>query len=139
AFDALTPGKHGVSLNGTREVHQAIAQDGKDVEVDDGATTTVALSAPPSGPVHLRVHAEGTVDYSCWRARDGTYVSSAWSDLTAEGVMSQDASAMSWLEVESADASKWRVRLTPAVFAANVVELRVSDVGYRGRVLDRAT
>jgi len=138
-FEALVAGEYVVSLNGTREVHVAIPQDLKNVQVSDGAVVSTELTAPPAGPVHLRIHAEGTSDYSGWKARDGTYVGSEWSELTVDGVFGADAVNFTFFNVAAPDGTAWSLHLTPQVLADGVVELPVNDIGYRGRVLDRAT
>ncbi len=138
-FEGLDPGEYAVSLHGTRELPVPIPQALEKVAVVDRATVAVALTAPPAGPIHLRIVAAGTGDFTGWRARDGIYLVSEWHDLDASGRI--DADAVNWtdLEVASPSGFRWRLPLPLATLVSGVVELPVGDVGYRGRVVDRVT
>jgi RNA polymerase sigma factor (sigma-70 family) len=138
-FDTLVAGQYQIGLHGTRETHVAIPQDEKSVQVSEGAVATAELTAPPAGPIHLRIDAEGTSDYTGWRARDGTYVSTAWDELKPDGTLDQDAVNFTYFKVAAPDGRTWTTKLTPQILADGVVELRVNDVGYRGRLFDRTT
>lgn len=139
AFETLVDGEYVVSLNGTRDVHVAVAQDSKTVRVSESGGVAVELLAPPAGPVHLRIHAAGMTDYSGWRARDGLYTGSEWFELAPDGRFGRDAANLRFLDVADRERTTWHVAVTPQLLAGGVVELPVSDVGYRGRAVDRVT
>jgi hypothetical protein len=138
-FDDLPAGPFTVTLNGTRETHVPLPQDLKKVRLAEGATEQVGLTAPPAGPVHLRVHRGGVTDYSKWRACDGTYLASGWSGLSADGTLGVDAANFCYLQVAAPDGTEWREKVTAAILAARVLELPTGDLGYRGHAVDRVT
>lgn len=138
-FEGLEPGSYQVTLNGTRELHIPLPQAIATVAVADGATTAVELTAPPAGPIHLRIVAAGTSDFTGWRACEGMYLQSEWHDLDAAGRLAADSAMWPMIVVAAPGGFRWQLPLPVETLARGVVELPISDVGYRGRVVDRVS
>lgn len=138
-FEGLEVGLHLVTLNGTRDEHVPLPQALERVVVVEGKAAAIALTAPPAGPIRLRITADGVTDFTGWRAREGMYVVSEWHDLGGEGAIDADAANWTRIEVAAPDGFHWRLPLPLATLMSGVVEIPISEVGYRGRVVDRLT
>lgn len=139
AFAALAPGDYVVSLFGIGGRRVATAQDQATVALLAGKTLALELMAPPDGPRTLQVRGDGLADFTGWRARQGLYDEEPWSALAADGTIATDVAGWTQLEVESPAQQRWKLRLSPRVLASGAVVLPISAVGYRGRVVDRAS
>jgi hypothetical protein len=108
-------------------------------EIVGGSTALVPMVLPaPSGPIRVRLVADGVGDYSGWRAvhmqREGVAVE-------PNGTVPIDLSASNFrhLTISSPDRRQWKVTLPRDVRDGHEIPLRLDGPCYEGVVLDRAS
>jgi hypothetical protein len=139
-FAGIAPGRYSLYLITELEPRHYTTLDTAEVQLAPGDSQSCELRLPdPERPRHLHVVAEGTTDYTGWRARNSALAEHPWVPLASDGRVPIDVqSEAPVLEIEDPARFRWHAQVPPRT-AGDEVVLSRSGPAIEGVVIDDAS